>query len=223
MAPSRRPESSRDRDSAAAADHQAHRRRSQQHQHGQPSRTRGRAPAVIERSFEADVHVRGNRITLTASPARSRWPSGCSTSWSPCSAPARASPPDAVERILGMLRAETDGAPGRRALAEHPVHPRPHDPAQDAEPEAVRRRDRQAHHRVRHRPGRHRQDLPGDGQGGAGAAGQAGQPDHPDPPGGRGRRAARIPAGTLCEKIDPTCDRSTTRCTTCSTPSRSRG
>ena len=76
---------------------------------------------------------------------------------------------------------------GRRRIArrgaqpEHPVPPRPHDPAQDAEPEALRRRDRQAHDRLRHRPGRHRQDLPGDGQGGAGAAGQAGQPDHPDP------------------------------------------
>ena len=37
--------------------------------------------AVIERAFDADVHVRGNRITLTASPVRSPSPSGCSTSW----------------------------------------------------------------------------------------------------------------------------------------------
>ncbi len=44
------------------------------------------------------------------------------------------------------------------------------------------------------RPRRHRQDLPGDGQGRAGAPGQAGQPDHPEPAGGRGRRAARLPA-----------------------------
>ena len=68
------------------------------------------------------------------------------------------------------------------------------DPAEDAEPEALRRRDRRAHDRLRHRPGRHRQDLPGDGQGRAGAAGQAGQPDHPDPARGRGRGAARLPA-----------------------------
>ena len=93
-----------------------------------------------------------------------------------------------------MLRQQTERAPGRRAQPEHPVQPRPHDPAEDAEPEALRRRDRRAHHRVRHRPGRHRQDLPRDGEGGAGAAGQAGQPDHPDPAGGRGRRAARLPA-----------------------------
>ena len=87
-----------------------------------------------------------------------------------------------------------DRAPGRGADAQHPVQPRPHDPPEDAEPEALRRRDRQAHDRLRHRPGRHRQDLPRDGQGRAGAAGQAGQPDHPDPAGGRGGGAARLPA-----------------------------
>ena len=71
----------------------------------------------------------------------------------------------------------------------------PDDPAQDAEPEAVRGRHRRAHGRLRHRPGRHRQDLPGDGEGRPGAAGQGGQPDHPDPARDRGRRAARLPAG----------------------------
>ena len=85
-------------------------------------------------------------------------------------------------------------APGRRAVAEHPEQPRPLDPAEDAQPEALRRLHRQAHDHLRHRPGRHRQDLPGDGQGRAGAPGQAGQPDHPDPPGRRGGRAARLPA-----------------------------
>ncbi len=86
-------------------------------------------------------------------------------------------------------------APGRRAVAEHPEQPRALDPAQDAQPEALRRLDRQAHDHLRDRSGRHRQDLPGDGQGRAVAAGQAGQPDHPDPPRRRGRRAARLPAG----------------------------
>ena len=37
-----------------------------------------------------------------------------------------------------------------------------------------------------------------------------------------GERLGFLP-GTLSDKIDPTCVRSTTRCTTCSTPSRSRG
>ena len=36
--------------------------------------------ALIERAFDADVHVRGNEITLPASPPRSRSSSGCSTS-----------------------------------------------------------------------------------------------------------------------------------------------
>ncbi len=83
---------------------------------------------------------------------------------------------------------------GRGAQPGHPVPARQDDPAQDAEPEALRRRDRRAHHRVRDRPGRHRQDLPGHGQGRAGAAGQAGQPDHPDPAGGGGGGAAGLPA-----------------------------
>ena len=85
-------------------------------------------------------------------------------------------------------------APGPGAHPEHPVQPWPHDPTQDPEPEALRRRDRREHHRLRDRPGRHRQDLPRDGQGRAGAAEQAGQPHHPDPAGGRGGGAARVPA-----------------------------
>ena len=98
----------------------------------------------------------------------------------------RADHPDAAHRDAG--------APGRRAEPQHPVQPRSHDPAQDGQPEALRRVDRQEHDHLRHRPGRHRQDLPGDGQGRAGAAGQGGQPDHPQPPGRRGGGAARVPA-----------------------------
>ena len=52
-------------------------------------------------------------------------------------------------------------------------------------------------------PGRHRQDLPRDGQGRAGAAGQAGQPHHPDPARGRGGERLGFLPGTLYEKIDP--------------------
>ena len=41
-------------------------------------------------------------------------------------------------------------------------------------------------------------------------------------PGGRGRRAARLPARhAVARRSTPTCARSTTRCTTCSTPRRS--
>ena len=65
---------------------------------------------------------------------------------------------------------------------------------EDGQPEALRRVDRQQHDHLRHRPRRHRQDLPRDGEGRAGAAGQGGQPDHPEPPGRRGGGAARLPA-----------------------------
>ncbi len=102
--------------------------------------------------------------------------------------------PDAVERSIAMLRGE-GGSPSSRADRQHPVQPRPHDPSQDAEPEALRGCHRRPHHRLRHRPGRYGQDLPGRGQGRAGAAEQADQPHHPDPAGGGGGREPGLPAG----------------------------
>ena len=62
------------------------------------------------------------------------------------------------------------------------------------QPEALRRRDPPRDGDVRRRPGRHRQDVPGDGDGDGRAVAARGQPDHPHAPGGRGRRAARLPA-----------------------------
>jgi phosphate starvation-inducible PhoH-like protein len=111
--------------------------------------------------------------------------------------------PDSVRRVIGMLRAGGSERPADVLSLDIISRRGPHDPAQDAEPEALRRRDRRAHHRLRHRPGRHRQDLPGDGQGRAGAADQAGQPDHPHPPAVEaGERLGYLP-GSLSEKIDP--------------------
>ena len=74
--------------------------------------------ALIERAFDADVHVRGNQITLArrARP-RSPWPSGCSTSWSRSSAPARASPPRPSSACIGDAARRDHRAPGRRAVA----------------------------------------------------------------------------------------------------------
>ena len=62
------------------------------------------------------------------------------------------------------------------------------------QPEALRRRDPPQHDHVRHRPGRHRQDVPGGRDGGRRAVAPRGQPHHPHAPRGRGRRAARLPA-----------------------------
>ena len=63
--------------------------------------------AVIEQAFDADVHVRGNEITLGGEPGRGR----------PRRAPPRRAGDDdphrsgryqeTVERVVGMLRAET--------------------------------------------------------------------------------------------------------------------
>ena len=101
---------------------------------------------------------------------------------------------DAVERSIQMLRAQTVERPAdvltMNIVSNRGRTIRPKTLGQKRYVDAI---DEQ-HHRLRHRPGRHRQDLPRDGQGRRGAAGQAGQPHHPDPPGGRGRRAARVPA-----------------------------
>ena len=150
--------------------------------------------ALIEKAFKADVHVRGNQITLRGEPAEVALVERLLDELVTIIRTGQGVTTETVERAIGMLRTETTERPGRRAEPEHPVQPRPDDPAQDAEPEALRRRDRQAHDRVRHRARRHRQDLPRDGQGRAGAAVQEGQPDHPDPAGRRGGGAARLPA-----------------------------
>ena len=93
---------------------------------------------------------------------------------------------DAVRRTVGMLEQGTAERPAEvltlNILSRRGRTIRPKTLGQKRYVDSID----DAHDRLRHRPGRHRQDLPGDGQGGAGAAGQAGQPDHPDPAGGRG-------------------------------------
>ncbi len=149
---------------------------------------------VAEELLDADIHVRGNEVTLSGEPGDVAFAERVFAELVTLAGrgqPARARRGAAHRRdaLGGRSRVA-----GRGAQPRHRVPARPHDPAQDAQPEAVRRRDRRAHRRLLHRPGRHRQDLPRHGQGRAGAAGQAGQPHHPHPPGRRGGRAARVPA-----------------------------
>ena len=60
------------------------------------------------------------------------------------------------------------------------------------------------HHHLRHRPGRHRQELPGRRPGRAGPAGQAGRPHHPHPARrSRPASASGFLPGDLMAKIDP--------------------
>ncbi len=165
------------------------------------SGSRDESLRTAEDLLDADVHVRGNEITLTGTPADVAFAERVFTELITLAERGQQVSIDAVRRTVEMLadddaedRARIGESPGRGAQPGHPVPAREDDPAQDAQPEALRRRDRRAHHRLRDRPGRYRQDLPGHGQGRAGAAGQDGQPDHPDPAGGGGGGAARVPA-----------------------------
>ncbi len=158
---------------------------------------------IVESELTADVHVRGNQISLTGEPGDTAFAVRVLDELVALIRTGQALRPDSVRRVVAMMRAGGKERPADVLSLDIISRRGPHDPAQDAEPEALRRRHRHQHGRVRHRPGRHRQDLPGHGEGRAGAADQERQPDHPHPPRGRGRRAAGLPAGTLSEKIDP--------------------
>ena len=110
---------------------------------------------------------------------------------------------DAVERIVSMLAGREDARPAD-VLTHNILSVAGQDhPAEDLEPEALRRRDRQAHRGLRHRPGRHRQDLSRRGQGGAGAAGkQVNRIILTRPAVEAGEHLGFLP-GTLNDKIDP--------------------
>ena len=178
---------------------------------GRPARLRATSCSrVVEQAVASDVHVRGNEITITGARRRQRHRRpplrGAASRWSQAGqhaharrGPARPSP---------CCTADTDVAPGRRAelniLSRRGKTIRPKTLNQKRYVDAIDQHTIV----VRHRPGRHRQDLPGRGQGRAGAAGQAGQPHHPDPPGGRGGGAARAscPARSTTRST-PTCGR----------------
>ena len=82
---------------------------------------------------------------------------------------------------------------GEHRQRRHPGAPRTAHPAQDGEPEGLRRRHPQQHHHLRHRAGRHGQDLPGHGHGHFRPSRRGRGPHHPHPAGGGGRREAGLP------------------------------
>ena len=61
----------------------------------------------------------------------------------------------------------------------------------------------QPRHRVRHRAGRHRQDLSRDGAGRVVPGREEGEPHHPGAAGGRSGREARVPAGRPAGEGEP--------------------
>ena len=186
---------------------------------------------VIEKAFPAaDIHVRGNEISAVGDAGEVALVQRLFDEMMLVLRTGQPMTEDAVERSIAMLRASENGeGDGQETPAEVLTQnilssPRPHHPPQDPQPEALRRRDRQAHDRVRHRPRRYRQDVSRHGQGGPGPAVQAGQPDHPDP----ARRSRRASGSASCparstRRSTRICARCTTRCTTCSTRTRSRG
>ncbi len=114
--------------------------------------TRDELLHVIEREFSADIHVRGNEITVSGPPAETELIGRLFSELLELQRKGAELSPDAIERTVAMLRGDArraGRAPGRRADPGHPLLPRPHDPPQDAEPEALRGRHRQAHDRVR--------------------------------------------------------------------------
>ena len=148
---------------------------------------------ALKERLDCTVRLRGNQLTLEGDEQHV--------------ADARAVIDELVELVEGghqigvahrRRRARhARGRPGRargvrrRRLAA----PRQEDRAEDGDAEALRRLDPPLDRHLRHRPGRHRQDVPRDGARGRGAARARGRADHPHAPRRRGGRAARLPAG----------------------------
>jgi phosphate starvation-inducible PhoH-like protein len=108
---------------------------------------------IIEDAFRGtEVHVRGDMVTITGHPAEAALLERLLDELVTMIRTGQGISGETVERSISILREETQERPADVPEPQHPVQPRTHDPAQDAEPEALRRRDRQAHDRLRHRP-----------------------------------------------------------------------
>ena len=142
---------------------------------------------IIEREFDADIHVRGNQVNVDGPRGELALLERLFDELVTMVRTGQGLTADAVERSIAMLRAETEERPADvltlNILSNRGRTIRP----EDAEPEALCGCDRLAHRHLRHRPGRDGEDLPRHGEGGPGSPGQAGDPDHPDPPRRRGR------------------------------------
>ena len=156
-------------------------------------------------SFDTDIHVRGNEITVTgpAGGDRARR-AAVRGADQPARERRRAHRRRGGAQRRRMLRRKSRSAPGRGADPGHPVLARPHDPAQDAEPEALRRRDRQAHDRVLRsaRPAPARPTWPWPRRCKALQAKEVNRIILTRPAVEAGERLGFLP-GTLYEKIDP--------------------
>ena len=179
---------------------------------------------VIEREFDADIHVRGNEITATGNPAETALVTALFDELVELLRKGTDLTADAVERTAAMLRAERGVRPadvltvGILSARGRTIRPKTLNQKRYA--------DAIDQHTI----------VFAIGPAGTGKTylamakavkalqAKAGQPDHPDPAGGGGGGAARASCPAPCTRRSTrTCARSTTRCTTCSTRTRSRG
>ena len=158
---------------------------------------------ALETGLSADVHVRGNAVNLAGSAADVALAERVVSELIAIVAGGQALSPDSVRRSVAMVSGEDNASPAEVLTLDILSRRGKHRSAQDAEPEALRRRHRRPHRGVRHRPRGNRQDLPRDGQSRSGTADQT---SHriilTRPAVEAGERLGFLP-GTLSEKIDP--------------------
>ena len=142
---------------------------------------------------------RGNRLTITGAPASAEIArSACCALYARLEAGGAVGHAEVEPRSACRDAAASTTLPtsSRAATMRRPrsAPARPSAPRTAAPGRLHRRCWLDARAGLRHRPGRHRQDLSGGRHGGGPAQAGRGRPHHPVAPGGRGRRAARLPA-----------------------------
>jgi phosphate starvation-inducible PhoH-like protein len=160
---------------------------------------------TMERQFpHVEIHVRGNEFRMTGPSADVALIERLIDELLVVIEAGQPLNRDAVERSIGMLRAQHRRAPRRRADDEHRLQPGTHDPAQDAGPEALCRRHRRAHHRLRDRarPAPARPTSPWPRPSRRSRPSRSTGSSSPGPAVEAGERLGFLP-GTLNDKIDP--------------------
>ena len=188
------------------------------------SRPSSRAPRTRSCASSRSASAATSSCAATCSPstatrATSARPRRSSTSSSGLIERGHELAPATIDSVTGALDA---GEPRRRSSRTSSGAPQHTDRAEDRQPEALRRLDPPPHDHLRHRPCRHRQDLPRrrvPPSPRSRAATSAGS-SSPAPRSRRGSGSASCPA-TSRPRSTPTCARCSTRSTTCSTPSAS--
>ena len=147
---------------------------------------------TLEEHLSADIFLRGNVVTLDGDAEAVQLAATVVRELSELVARGHEIGPATIESVARVLdQAESPSQVLDEVVWRHrnlKVAP------EVGQPEALHGRDQTLHDHVRDRPGRNRQDVPGDGHGHRRPVAARGQPHHPHPPRGRGRRAPGVPA-----------------------------